>query len=81
MPLKSPLHNATSTAIILPQPQPIGSARLRHALNAVEDFCNQGYTVAPIKPTHEMLEAGAQAGQISVETAWKVWCAMLTAAE
>lgn len=32
--------------------------------------------VAPVKPSTRMLAAGAKAGNVSVETAWKIYLAM-----
>lgn len=36
-----------------------------------------GVVVAPAKPTAAMLAAGARAGDVTVEVAWKVYQAMI----
>ncbi|HET8729309.1 MAG TPA: hypothetical protein VFO41_17545 [Alphaproteobacteria bacterium] len=36
-----------------------------------------GVTIVPSKPTAAMLAAGARAGGVTVETAWKVYQAMI----
>lgn len=35
------------------------------------------HTPVPLKPTAVMLAAGARAGGVSVETAWKIYLAMI----
>jgi len=57
------------------------SEPMRHALDVLEQMCAQGLSAVPVKPSMEMLLAGAQAGGISIETAWNVWTAMLRAAD
>ncbi|MDE1149194.1 MAG: hypothetical protein PW843_21735 [Azospirillaceae bacterium] len=37
------------------------------------------HTQAPLKPTTEMLTAGARAGGVSVEVAWAIYTTMLKA--
>ena len=38
-------------------------------------------TTVPLKPSAVMLAAGARAGGVSVEAAWKIYQAMIKAAE
>ncbi|MEA1677410.1 hypothetical protein [Nitrospirillum sp. BR 11163] len=38
------------------------------------------HTPAPLKPTTEMLAAGARAGGVSVATAWAIYTSMLRSA-
>lgn len=57
------------------------SDRMRQALNEVEQMGIRGLTAVPVKPTQEMLTAGAQAGSISIEAAMAVYTAMLRAAD
>lgn len=57
------------------------SERMRFALNEVEQMGIRGLTAVPVKPTQEMLTAGARAGQISIETVMAVYTAMLRAAD
>ncbi|MDG5495965.1 hypothetical protein [Niveispirillum sp. BGYR6] len=57
------------------------SERMRQALNEVEQMGIRGLTAVPVKPTQEMLTAGAQAGSISIEAAMAVYTAMLRAAD
>ncbi|MFV3074653.1 hypothetical protein [Niveispirillum fermenti] len=57
------------------------SDRMRFALNEVEQMGTRGLTAVPVKPTQEMLTAGARAGGISIEMAMAVYTAMLRAAD
>lgn len=57
------------------------SDRMRFALNEVEQMGIRGLTAVPVKPTQEMLTAGARAGQISIEAVMAVYTAMLRAAD
>ncbi|WP_119679669.1 hypothetical protein [Indioceanicola profundi] len=57
------------------------SESMRYALGVVESMGSHGLTAVPVKPTMEMLLAGARAGDISVEAAWTVYTAMLKASE
>lgn len=57
------------------------SDRMRFALNEVEQMGIRGLTAVPVKPTQEMLTAGARAGGISIETAMAIYTAMLRAAD
>jgi hypothetical protein len=57
------------------------SERMRFALNEVEQMGIRGLTAVPVKPTQEMLTAGASAGHISIETVMAVYTAMLRAAD
>ena len=40
-----------------------------------------GMVSVPAKPSTAMLAAGAEAGRISVESAWRIYLAMVRAAE
>lgn len=57
------------------------SDRMQQALNEVEQMGIRGLTAVPVKPTQEMLTAGAQAGSISIEAAMAIYTAMLRAAD
>lgn len=57
------------------------SDRMRFALEEVEQMGIRGLTAVPVKPTQEMLTAGARAGGIGIETAMAVYTAMLRAAD
>ena len=57
------------------------SEAMRFALGVVETMGNHGLTAVPVKPSRDMLLAGACAGGISVETAWQVYTAMIRAAD
>jgi hypothetical protein len=57
------------------------SDRMRFALDEVEQMGVRGLTAVPVKPTQEMLTAGAQAGGISIEAVMAVYAAMLRAAD
>jgi hypothetical protein len=57
------------------------SDRMRFALDEVEQMGVRGLTAVPVKPTQEMLTAGAQAGGISIEAVMAVYTAMLRAAD
>jgi len=50
---------------------------LDYALEMVSQLGRAGLTAVPTKPSVAMLTAGARAGGVSVETAWKVYQAML----
>ena len=54
---------------------------LDYALDVVSAMGEAGLTAVPIKPSTEMLTAGARAGEVSVETAWKIYQSMITAAD
>jgi hypothetical protein len=53
------------------------SNAMDYALTVVETMGEQGLTTVPIKPTTAMLTAGARSGHVSVETAWKIYQAMI----
>jgi hypothetical protein len=53
------------------------SSAMDYALTVVETMGEQGLTTVPIKPTTAMLTAGARSGHVSVETAWKIYQAMI----
>jgi len=55
------------------------SAALEHALKAVESMRVVDLAVVPGIPSEPMVMAGAQAGQITPETARRVYQAMLAA--
>ena len=55
------------------------SAALEHALKAVESMRVVDLAVVPDVPSEPMVMAGAEAGQISPETARRVYQAMLAA--
>ncbi|MEQ8966171.1 MAG: hypothetical protein RID91_10125 [Azospirillaceae bacterium] len=57
------------------------SDTLERALEAVSAMSEAGFASVPSKPTAAMLAAGARAGNVSVETAWKVYQAMLRNAD
>ena len=50
---------------------------LDYALEMVSQLGRAGLTAVPVKPSLAMLTAGARAGGVSVETAWKIYQAML----
>ncbi len=54
---------------------------LDYALDVVSALGEAGLTAVPIKPSTEMLTAGARAGDVGVETAWRIYQAMVQAAE
>ena len=54
-----------------------GSKALDYALDMVGAMGEAGLTNVPVKPTTAMLTAGARAGQVSVETAWRIYQAMI----
>lgn len=53
--------------------------RLQSALDMVDMMACCGLTAVPVKPSMDMLLAGARAGGVSVETAWTIYMAMLRA--
>jgi len=57
------------------------SEPMRYALGVVEQMGVHGLTAVPVKPSMDMLLAGARAGAVSVETAWNIYTAMLRSAE
>ncbi len=54
---------------------------LDFALDMVAAMGEAGLSAVPIKPTTEMLTAGARAGGVSVEVAWRIYQAMLNSAD
>ncbi len=54
------------------------SGAMDYALNMVESLGEAGLTAVPLKPTLPMLTAGARAGSVSIETAWKIYQAMIS---
>jgi len=57
------------------------SNALAYALDMVSALGESGLTAVPIKPTTEMLTAGSRAGDVSVEAVWRIYQAMIAAAE
>jgi hypothetical protein len=57
------------------------STALNSALDMVSALSEAGLTVVPVKPTMEMLASGSCAGDVSVETAWRVYQAMIAVAD
>lgn len=57
----------------------IDTGRRTDRVAAVPD--DGGPATVPRKPSAEMLAAGTRAGEVSVETAWRVYQAMLAEAE
>lgn len=51
------------------------------ALDAVQSLGNCGLGTVPQYPTPAMLAAGAKAGDVTVEQAFRIWLAMLRAAD
>ena len=50
------------------------------APDVVATICQPGVVAVPAKPSTAMLAAGADAGQVSVESAWRIYLAMVRAA-
>ncbi|MBP2301593.1 hypothetical protein [Azospirillum picis] len=46
-------------------------------VTAMGSLCEPGQTAVPLKPSATMLAAGARAGGVSVEIAWKIYQAMI----
>lgn len=57
------------------------SRAMAYALDMVSAFGEAGFTVVPVKPTMEMLTAGARTGDISIELVWRIYQAMIKVAE
>jgi hypothetical protein len=53
---------------------------LNFALDMLSAMAEAGLVQVPVKPSTNMLTAGAKAGGTSVSVAWKVYNAMLEAA-
>lgn len=53
---------------------------MARTLEAVQALHAAGLITVPAKPTAQMLAAGSQTGSVSVETAWRVYQAMVDAA-
>jgi hypothetical protein len=47
------------------------------SITAMGALCEPGQTAVPLKPSATMLAAGARAGGVSVEIAWKIYQAMI----
>lgn len=54
---------------------------MAYALGMVAAMGDPGLTSVPTKPTAAMLAAGARAGGVTVEVAWRVFQAMVTVEE
>ncbi|AWU94507.1 hypothetical protein [Azospirillum ramasamyi] len=50
---------------------------LAASITAMGTLCEPGQTAVPLKPSATMLAAGARAGGVSVEVAWKIYQAMI----
>jgi hypothetical protein len=50
---------------------------LNASVTAMGALCEPGHTAVPLKPSATMLAAGARAGGVSVEIAWKIYQAMI----
>ncbi|HEV7371605.1 hypothetical protein [Arenibaculum sp.] len=61
----------------MPQERRSTSKAMDYALETVQALGEAGLTTVPVKPSAAMLTAGARAGQVSVETVWKIYQAML----
>ncbi|WP_155524500.1 hypothetical protein [Oleisolibacter albus] len=57
------------------------SGPMRAALAEVERMASRGLTTVPLKPSQEMLTAGARAGKVTIDTVMRVYAAMLEAAD
>lgn len=57
------------------------SDSMRRALEEVSSMGVRGLTAVPVKPTLEMLTAGADAGKVSIGTVMRIYAAMLQAAD
>ncbi|HYD29309.1 MAG TPA: hypothetical protein VEB64_00405 [Azospirillaceae bacterium] len=53
------------------------SRPMEYALNVVKALGESGMTAVPLKPNAAMLAAGARAGGVTVEVAWKIYQAMI----
>ncbi len=58
-----------------------GGGALDLALDVLAALSAAGLAVVPVEPTHEMVRAGAAAGDVDEAKAAAVFAAMLTAAE
>ena len=56
---------------------PRGSRALQNALDAVGAVGDSGFVLVPSEPTREMMQAGAQAGNIDPGLVRRVYRAML----
>ena len=56
------------------------SEAMEFALEVVSAYGQNGMAVVPTKPSAAMLAAGARAGDVSVEVAWRVYQAMVAEA-
>ena len=54
---------------------------MTYALDMVTAMGDPGITTVPTKPTAGMLAAGAGAGGVTVEVAWRVFQSMINAAD
>ncbi|MDR6292673.1 MULTISPECIES: hypothetical protein [Inquilinus] len=54
---------------------------MTYALDMVAAMGDPGITTVPTKPTASMLAAGARAGGVTVEVAWRVFQSMVNVAD
>ena len=57
------------------------SKALNMALDVVDAISEAGLVTVPAKPSAAMLAAGARAGDVSVEVAWRIFQAMIKSAD
>lgn len=50
---------------------------LKVALDTLQALGDRGLTAVPLEPTATMLAAGSRAGGVDVETAWRIYQAMI----
>ncbi|HYC01693.1 MAG TPA: hypothetical protein VED40_00275 [Azospirillaceae bacterium] len=62
-------------------PAPVLTAALSFGAEATPVTGMAGMVPVPLKPSLEMLTAGARAGGVSVETVWSIYRAMLREAQ
>jgi hypothetical protein len=60
-----------------PKPQAPLDSTFDASVTAMGALCEPGHTAVPLKPSASMLAAGARAGGVSVEIAWKIYQAMI----
>ncbi|MCG5242564.1 hypothetical protein [Azospirillum doebereinerae] len=68
--------NAISMSPLMKTRQPLDST-INASVTAMGALCEPGHTTVPLKPSATMLAAGARAGGVSVEVAWKIYQAMI----
>ncbi|MBP2313366.1 hypothetical protein [Azospirillum soli] len=60
--------------------RPTAEHTLDSSVAARGTLSEPSHTPVPLKPTAVMLAAGSRAGGVSVETAWKIYLAMINEA-